>query len=141
MEDTERFDRARYTFWIDDHVRFSDLDPLGHVNNNAIGQYFENARAALFMEVTPRWPNRDKLFVLAHIAIDFRRELHMPANLRIGTGVIKAGRTSLTLASALYHGEDGVAYGESVSVFIDQKTRQPSEIPDELRRIIKEFTP
>ena len=34
-----------------DYVRFSDLDPLGHTNNNAIGEYFENARAALFMEV------------------------------------------------------------------------------------------
>src|SRR5580704_1337586 len=78
MEDTERFDPRRYKFWTEDHVRFSDLDPLGHVNNNAIGQYFENARAALFLKVMPDWPRQDNLFILAHIAIDFRRELHLP---------------------------------------------------------------
>jgi acyl-CoA thioester hydrolase len=139
MDDAERFTQSRYKHWTHDHVRFSDLDPLGHVNNNAIGQYFENARAALFMEVTPKWPRRDHLFVLARIAMDFRRELHMPAELRIGTAALKLGRTSLILGSALFRGEDGIAYGETVSVYIDNKTRKPIEIPQELRDILQGY--
>lgn len=143
MDDRELFSLSRYKHWIDDHVRFSDLDPLGHVNNNAIGQYFENARAALFMKVTPEWPHRDQLFVLARAAIDFRRELHLPAKLRIGTGILRLGRTSMTLANALFREEekasDGIAYCESVSVFVNNTTRRPIEIPDELRAILKEF--
>src|SRR5580692_3157809 len=127
MDDTERFDQRRYKHWIEDHVRFSDLDPLGHVNNNAIGQYFENARAAFFLKITPNWPYRDQLFLLARTAVDFRHELHMPAQLCIGSGVIHIGRTSLTLANALFRGKkengDGIAYCESVSVLIDQRTR------------------
>jgi acyl-CoA thioester hydrolase len=141
MDDAEHFDQRRYKHWTLDHVRFSDLDPLGHVNNNAIGQYFENARAALFMEVTPHWPRRHHLFVLARIAIDFRRELHMPAQLRIGTAALRMGRTSLILASGLFHGEDGIAYGETVSVYIDNATRKPAEIPAELRVIMQRYMP
>jgi acyl-CoA thioester hydrolase len=139
MDDTERFDQRRYKHWIEDHVRFSDLDPLGHVNNNAIGQYFENARADLFMKLTPDWPRRPQIFVLARIAIDFRRELHLPAKLRIGSSVMRLGNTSLTLANALFRGDDGIAYCESVSVLIDLKSRKPVPVPDEVRRVYMEF--
>jgi acyl-CoA thioester hydrolase len=139
MDDTQRFDKRRYKHWIDDHVRFSDLDPLGHVNNNAIGQYFENARAALFAKITPNWPHRDQVFLLARSAIDFRRELHMPAQLRVGSGVMSVGRTSMTLANALFRGDDGIAYCESVSVLIDQKTRKPIPVPDDLRKTVMEY--
>jgi acyl-CoA thioester hydrolase len=139
MNDAVQFDLTRYKHWIDDNVRFSDLDPLGHVNNNAVGQYFENARAALYMEVTPHWPHRNEIFVLAHTSIDFRRELHYPAPLRIGTAVLKLGRTSMTLANALFRGTDGLAYGESVSVLIDSRTRKPIEIPEEFRSILTKY--
>jgi acyl-CoA thioester hydrolase len=137
--DNRYLDAALYKHWIEDHVRFSDLDPLGHVNNNSIGQYFENARAALFMNITPHWPHREQLFILARVAVDFLRELHMPADLRIGTGVIKAGRTSLTLANVLFKGDDCITYCESVSVLIDRGTRKPIPITDDLRKLLDNY--
>jgi acyl-CoA thioester hydrolase len=136
MDDAKHFNISAYKHWVDDAVRFGDLDPVGHVNNNSVGQYFENARAHFYMKVTPNWPYRDTLFVLARTAIDFRRELHMPAALRVATGVMKIGRTSLTLANALFHNETGIAYGESISVLIDQRARKPVEIPEDLRAIL-----
>jgi len=139
MNDHDRFNLKNYSFWIDDQVRFSDLDPLGHVNNNSVGQYFENARAALYAKITPQWPYGDALFVLAHTAIDFRYELHYPAPIRIGSGVLKMGHTSITIANGLFHKDRGVAYGESVSVLIDNKTRKPIEILAEMRTFIKPF--
>lgn len=139
MDDRDHFDPNRYKHWISDNVRFGDLDPLGHVNNNSVGQYFENARAAFYMEVTPDWPHRNEIFVLAHTAIDFRRELHYPATLRIGTGVIRLGHTSMTLVNALFRGAEGLAYGESVSVLIDNRTRKPIAIPDEFRELLAKY--
>lgn len=140
MDDLMRFDLRRYKHWIDDRVRFSDLDPLGHVNNNSVGQYFENARAAFYIEFTPKWPYGDALFVLAHTSIDFRKELHYPAALRIGTGIMKIGRTSITVVNGLFRDNEGIAYCESVSVLINHKTRQPHEISDELRSKISVYT-
>jgi acyl-CoA thioester hydrolase len=133
MQDSRQFDIKRYKHWVEDHVRFSDLDALGHTNNVAIGEFFENARAILFMEVTPRWPYRDQIFVLAHIGIDYRREMHMPAKLRIGTCVTGFGRTSMRMASALFHEGNGIAYAETVSVLIDEASRQPAPIPIDLQ--------
>ena len=134
-----RFVAKRYTHWIDDAVRFSDLDPLGHVNNNSISQYFENARADLYRQVTPNWPYGEHVFVLAHNGIDFCAELHMPAKLNIASGVAKIGRTSVSIANALFYHNEGIAYGESISVLINEKTRQPTEIPDDLRIVISKF--
>ncbi|MGE3623953.1 MAG: acyl-CoA thioesterase [Bdellovibrionales bacterium] len=139
LDDTLRFDITRYRHWVEDHVRFSDLDPLGHTNNNAIGEYFENARAALFVEVTPSWPRREQIFVLARITIDYRHELHMPAALRIGTCVTGFGHTSMRMASAVFHGKTGIAYAETVSVLIEEKTRKPVEIPQDLRAVLMKY--
>lgn len=140
MDDQQRFDLSRYKHWIDDKVRFSDLDPLGHVNNNSVGQYFENARAFFFQEITPQWPLGDRIFILGHIAIDFRRELHMPANLHIGTGVVSLGRTSMVLANALFRSDVGLAACESVSVLIDAKTRRPIPIPEDIRALLRPYS-
>jgi acyl-CoA thioester hydrolase len=133
MDDRERFEQKHYKHWIEDKVRFGDLDPVGHVNNNAIGQYFENARAFLFMAITPGWPNRDDLFVLGRTAIDFRKELHLPAALKVGSRILKLGRTSMVLSNGLFSEGAGIAYCESVSVLIDRKTRAPIALPDDLR--------
>jgi acyl-CoA thioester hydrolase len=139
ISDAQRFNQARYKHWAKDYVRFSDLDPLGHTNNNAIGEYFENARAALFMEVTPSWPRRDTIFVLARISIDYRHELHLPADLRIGACVTGFGRTSMRMASAVFHGDIGIAYAETVSVLIEEKSRKPAEIPADLRALLARY--
>ena len=139
LTDAQRFDPARYKHWAEDYVRFSDLDALRHVNNNAIGEYFENARAVLFMETTPDWPHRAHIFVLAHISIDYRHELHMPADLRIGSCVTGFGRTSMRMASAIFHNKVGIAYAETVSVLIEEKSRQPVEIPPELRKVLMKY--
>ena len=139
MDETKIFNTERYPLWTNDHVRFCDLDALGHVNNNAMGMYFENARAKLLSLITPGWPWGETLFVLVHTCITFRSELHMPARLRIGTCVTKVGNTSMHVANALFHGETPVAYSESTSVLIDGKTRAPVRLSEALRAIIEPY--
>lgn len=139
MDDTKIFNPERYPLWTNDHVRFCDLDALGHVNNNAMGMYFENARAKLLSQITPGWPWGETIFVLVRTCITFRKELHMPARLKLGTCVTKTGNTSLQVANALYHGETPIAYSESTSVLIDNKSRKPVPLSEELRAIIAPF--
>src|SRR6185312_12888906 len=50
MSADERLDPSFYRHWIEDRVRFADLDPLGHCNNAAIGGFFESSRVALFAD-------------------------------------------------------------------------------------------
>jgi len=139
MGDLRFYNKRRFKLWTKDHVRFCDLDALGHVNNNATGTYFENARAALFQLVTPGWPLGDTLFVLVRTCITFNRELNMPAKLKVGTCITKIGTTSITIANALYHGNKPISYSESTSVLIDQKKRRPVKITDKLRKVLRAY--
>lgn len=130
-------DAAGYRFWSEERVRFADLDPLGHANNNAIGTYFESARVDLFaaaggvLGTDVRATGRT--VVIARLAIDFRAELHHPAQVRIGTRVLRLGRSSVTLGSAVFHDERCIATCEAVCVIIDLESRRPADIPPETR--------
>jgi acyl-CoA thioester hydrolase len=139
MDDSKLYKKARYKLWTNDHVRFCDLDALGHVNNNAMGMYFENARAELFNLVTPGWPWNETLFVLVRTCISFKHELNLPARLKLGTCITKIGTTSIHVANALYHAETPISYSESISVLIDQKSRTPIKISDDLREVLKKY--
>lgn len=125
-----------YRVWQDDHVRFGDLDMLGHVNNLAMGSYFENARIALHHRLMPEWPRGPHLFVSVHTEFDYIRELHYPAQIRIGTRLLKMGHSSLHLGGALWQNQNLIATCISISALIDTQTRQSMEIPAELRTTI-----
>lgn len=129
-------DPAQYKFWQEDHVRFGDLDVIGHVNNLAMGSYFENARVALLRKVFPNWPNGETLFVLVQTRFDYFYELNYPAQLRIGTRLLSFGRSSMRLGAALFHDKELVAQSTTVSVLINQESRKPVTVPDTLRQEI-----
>ncbi|MFA5040179.1 MAG: thioesterase family protein [Bdellovibrionales bacterium] len=139
MDDKKLYIKSRYKLWTTDQVRFCDLDALGHVNNNAMGTYFENARAKLFHLVTPGWPWGKTVFILARTCISFKHELNLPARLKVGTCITKIGTTSIHVANALYHAGKPISYSESISVLIDQKKRTPVRIPDDLRKVLKKY--
>lgn len=114
-------------------MRFSDLDALGHVNSLSIAQYFENRRVAMFNGLSPGWPHLPAIFVLVNLTIDYRHELHYPADLRVGLKLLAMGDTSLQLAAAVFRGDTAIAASTSVQVLIDTTTRKPTAITLDLR--------
>ncbi|HEV7370085.1 thioesterase family protein [Arenibaculum sp.] len=132
-------DPAAYRFWTEEHVRFADLDPLGHANNNAIGTFFEAARVDLFARSGNPVSGGPLGVVLARITIDFRAELHYGAPIRIGTRVVRFGRTSLDVRSAIFRGDLCAATSEGVCVLIDMEGRRPTPFPDALRARLAEI--
>lgn len=128
---TDLADPAGYSFWIEERVRFADLDAIGHVNNNAIGVYFEQGRVQLLNEsfdaVVP-WT-----VVVARTVTEFKAELLYPATVRVGLRVLRFGTTSMTLGCAIFHGDCLIATQEAVSVIVDRATHRPVPVPDALR--------
>jgi acyl-CoA thioester hydrolase len=122
-----------YRFWTGEHVRFADLDPLGHANNNAIGAFFEAARVDLFARAGNPVSGGPLGVVLARITIDFRAELHYGDPVRIGTRVARFGRTSIGVQAGLFRGDLCAATSEGVCVLIDMGTRRPVPVPEALR--------
>jgi acyl-CoA thioester hydrolase len=122
-----------YRFWIEDHVRFADLDALGHCNSAVYSTYFESARVALLDLAGQPVVGRDTSFAIVRQLIDYRRELGLGAQLRIGTRVTKLGRTSVGFANAIFAGEVCAATAEIVGVVLSLETRRPVELPGDVR--------
>ena len=131
---TDWLTRAFYPFWAAEHVRYADLDPQGHVNNNAYGVYFEAARVAALTAIYPDFWTQPVTVVLKAIDIEYHAELHYPAQLDLGVAMLRLGTTSFTLALSVFHGDRCCATARSTAVMLDTTTRQPAPIPAVLRQ-------
>ena len=127
------FTPSDYRHWIEDQVRYADLDTLGHCNSAVYSTFFESARVAIFTQLGYPMGAQGLALSIVRQTIEYRRELVAGARLRIGTRVAKLGRTSITLANAVFEGESCAATGEVVGVVISLATRRPAELPADLR--------
>lgn len=134
MSDTPDLTRPlSYRFWCDERVRFADLDALGHVNNNAIGVYFEQARIMMLVEAGGFRDTDDWTVVLARSVIEYKAELLYPNNVRIGVRGLRLGTSSMTIGSGIFLGDRCIATQEAVGVIVDKATHRPTPLPESLR--------
>ena len=128
-----------YRFWIAEHVRFADLDALGHVNNNAIGVYFEQLRVSLVHDGCGFRGDSPWTVVLARSVIDYKAELLFPADIRVGARVVRVGNTSVVLGAAIFEGDRCIAVHEAVCVIVDKNTHRPFPVPADLRDALARY--
>lgn len=126
-------DPGAYRHWVEDRVRFADLDPLGHCNHAVISGFFESSRVALFADAGLAIMGGGTSLSIVRLLIEFRKELLLGARVRVGARVGRLGRTSLTLRGALFEGERCCAVAEVVGVLIDLGARRPVELPGDLK--------
>jgi acyl-CoA thioester hydrolase len=123
---------ASYDFWMAEHVRFADLDMLGHVNNKAFATYFETARVGYFI-ARGMGEGPKTGMALVRLEIDYRRELHYPATLRLGVRLDRLGTSSLTLLCAIFDSDLCAATSRAVVVRFDGVTRKSRPFTDDER--------
>jgi acyl-CoA thioester hydrolase len=132
-------DPARYRHWEAERVRWSDTDQIGHVNNLAFAAYCETGRSQFMNQVTMQNRALGRLFVVSQLIVNFHEELHWPAEVRVGNGVLDIGRTSYRIGQGLFEGERCFGSSEALLVQIDAETRRPSPISDALRAWLETF--
>ena len=127
-----------YPFRLQDNVRYGDLDPNKHVNNAVYATYFETSRVTLLRSGDRELMPKGFSWMLVHLAIDFRAEMHWPGSFDLGIGVAKLGRSSATFSQVVFAGGVCTASAEAVTVLVDAATRKPTPITPE---ITKRFQP
>jgi acyl-CoA thioester hydrolase len=123
-------------------IQWGDQDALRHVNNTVYFRWFESSRIAYsrkiglwelqaFANIAP---------ILASIQCDYRRPLTYPDIVRVGTKVVRVGRTSMTMEHRVVGQTSGTlaAEGTAVLVLYDYDKAEPSPIPDRIRQAILE---
>ena len=109
-----------------ENVRFSDCDPMGHVNNAAYSTYLEQARIGVLGGLQP--------FILARVEIDFRAELRSGETIEVRTRCPRVGTKCFDLEHQIWTGDRLAAEAKSVLVGYDYGTGTTVRLSDDLRR-------
>ncbi len=117
------------TYRTDIQVRFNDSDMLGHLNNTAYALYVEQARVDFFRSLGLK----KITLILAHISLDFRKQVTFGDSIYVETSVEKIGNSSITLLQAIYANGEVAAETTSVVVLFDYDAQKSKAIPSELR--------
>lgn len=124
-------DESSYRMWVDERVRFADLDLMGHVNNKAYMTYAESGRVGFLLKTGMWVQGAARQNVVARQEIDYLNELHFPAEIRIGVRVLAIGRSSYTIGLGIFGPRGCVASVVTVMVRIDAATHAKLALDDE----------
>jgi acyl-CoA thioester hydrolase len=126
-------------------VRFSDCDPLGHVNNATYLTYLEQARIVLWGKQLG-WTSRRAAmggprgegFILARAEIDFRAQAHDGDELEVRLALTGFGRSTATYEYEVVDLTDHtvVAAAKTVQVWFDYDANKSVPISGELKVVL-----
>jgi len=129
--------RERFRVWETIVVHWGDMDALGHVNNARYFTYCETARFRYFGEIGLAELGEGGRYgpVLASASCNFRRQVHYPATLEVGTRTSRLGTTSFTMEYAIFLAgtEELAADGSAVVVWLDYQAGRSLPLPAVLR--------
>ena len=117
--------------------RFRDLDTLGHINNVAIGSFYEEGRARLNRECFPlEMRKRHSMrMLIADVHIAYLREAHYPGDIIVGAGIGHIGTSSYRIDLALF--QNGECVGVCETVLVNTDGAGVVAIPDEGRSALE----
>ncbi len=121
------------------HVRFSDVDVYGHVNNVKYFEYFMEARILLLARLWRDVPEgtSEPVGVVAQTDVDYRLPiLFRPEAYDAWSWVSHVGRTSLTIESVICDGDTVLSRARVVMVLVDPETGRATAPPADYRQAL-----
>ena len=132
-------DRATYKTWTKGVIRYSDLDPNGHVNNGAVNTFFEDGRVHFRRANFAAVGEADVL--AGYVIVDFHAKylaaIAFPGEVEVATCVLRIGGASFTLGQAVFQNGKCAATAEVVTVCTDPATGKARKIAEDSREILR----
>ena len=121
------------------HRRFSDLDPLGHVNNVVFHDYLQEARVGLLRDLEfVRGPGFSQVVVKQELT-HRKPLLYAPEPVIVEIWVERIGNSSYTLGYRILDEHDDVAAeATTVMAVVDPQTGRPIRMSDDLRSVLEQ---
>jgi acyl-CoA thioester hydrolase len=113
------------------HVRFSDVDVYGHVNNVKYFEYLQEARITMIRQLVPQ---RTFSVVVAQTDVDYVQPLLFRAEpYECRSTIVRVGNRSMTIESEICDRGRVVARARVVVVFYDLQGGRSAEPPRDVR--------
>lgn len=117
-------------------VDWSEMDLFGHINNVMYAKYIQSARVNFVEKVgIMKMLEEDKVgFMLASSALEYKRPLYYPDNIRIETTVSFIKTTSFGLQHQIFSGKGELStIGTDILVMYDFITNQKTPVPEQIK--------
>ena len=123
-------------FSIRVHVRFRDIDALGHVNNAVYFTYMESARTEYWMKLFELRELREVNFIVAHAECDYKVAARFGDELEVSIWTSSIGNSSFVWDYEIHRSGSGqlVASGKTIQVYYDYAQEKTLPVPDEVRQ-------
>lgn len=135
---------SKFRFFHPIEVRYSDLDPQGHLNNAKYLTYFEQARVYYFIHLG-LFTEGESFMDLSEIIVEERVTFLAPVQfgmpIKVGVHISKLGNKSITVEHNIVHAESGevLATGQVILVAFDYHQNKAIPIPDVWREKFSKF--
>ena len=140
MTELDLTDKAIFTYWCEDKIRFADLDTYGHLNNVAYATFAESGRVDFLSEVVEgSLDGRGEGWVIARLTVNFLTSAYYPGKVEIGNVVRRIGNTSVILDQGLFIKSKCFGTCESVLVWADSKNEVSRPLPEKVRAVLEEY--
>jgi acyl-CoA thioester hydrolase len=130
----ERLELSTYPVRTDIAPRFGDVDALRHLNNVALARIYEEARVRFIDDSGVRERFEPKhWFVIVELSIQYLAEGGYPDMLTVGTGLVRVGGSSFTIAHGLFQNGRCIGTAESVLVYVNRAEGGSRPLPEPAR--------
>ena len=122
---------SEFSFYYPITIRYSDLDPQGHVNNAAYLSYLESARFGYY-EAAGIWQRGASVrtgMVVARVEIDYLAPIFLGQSIRVGLRVDRLGEMSFTFAFQIESIPDGKTFARGITVMVAYDDQSERSIP------------
>ena len=121
-------------------VRFQDIDVGGHAHHSKALCYFEEARAAYWLEVAGRKTPEEVDYILAEARIRYHARVLYPGRLTVATRVSVLGKKHFVMEYEVRSGEGQLLVsGSTVQVMYDYSAGGSRRVTPELAERIRAF--
>ncbi|MGZ4489177.1 MAG: acyl-CoA thioesterase [Nocardioides sp.] len=118
----------------DCHVRFSDVDVYGHVNNVKYFEYYQEARLAFLTSLGRSLESADLGLVIARLDVDYKIPiLFRPEPYAVSSWVSRVGTSSFDLEAEIHDGERLLSRAHAVLVSFDLGTQRSRPLDEQER--------
>lgn len=122
------------------HVRFSDVDVYGHVNNVKYFEYYQEARIPVVDRISAGVDHSGVGIVIARKQVDYLRPIRFRAKpYDVWSWISHVGSRSVTVESEIRDGDTVFSRAKVVMVFFDPRTQRSTQPPESLMTRLRDF--
>jgi acyl-CoA thioester hydrolase len=137
IEGLDVTDPATYPYFREETLRYTDIDPLWHVNNVAIAGLFETARYDYLDNHVGRMKVEGWSFMIVNLTLDYRGQVHYPGRTKCGSRLARIGEKSVSVIQGLFQEERCAATALITFGSVDLETGRSVPVPGSVRRVLQ----